>query len=261
MHHTLMVAEYDVFRKMYEPITGCTAILTPENAEMKIPEAIGIAKRVKKPVYLVVAPDLVIKPVVRHNEQTAELAKTNEHSLRAVIGHVRKLLEQAQNVVILVDMKTLRYELQAYVQKLAEQMNVPAASMMQGKSAFDETYPHYIGMYSGAFGSEEVRGIVEGSDCVITVGLVWSDSNTGILTARLNPLKTVDIQPSAVKVGEATYTNIMAEDMLNALQTIGYRQTKPVPNVSFPYDIISGEPEQPITAVSYYPHIQRDAER
>jgi indolepyruvate decarboxylase len=257
LHHTLMDGDYDVFRKVYEPITAYTAMLTPENAEMEIPKAIRIARQLKKPVYLAVALDLVMKPVVRRNGQTAEPAKTNGYSLQAAIAHVRQLLEQARNAVILADLKTLRYGLQAHVQKLAEQMNVPVASMMQGKSAFDETHPQYIGMYGGAFASGDVRGIIEGADCVIAVGLVWSDSNTAVFTAKLNPLKTVDIQPNAVKVGEAAYTNIMAEDMLNVLQTIGYRQTKPIPAVSFPYDAVAGGPEQPIAAVSYYPRIQR----
>ncbi|NHN31385.1 alpha-keto acid decarboxylase family protein [Paenibacillus agricola] len=257
MHHTLMDGDYDIFRKVYEHITSYTAILTPENAEMEIPAAIRMAKQKKKPVYLVVAIDLVMKPVIPHNEMMAEPTKTNENSLQAATTHVRQLLGQKRNAVIMTDMKVLRYGLETAVQKLAEQLNVPVASMMQGKGAFDESHPQYIGMYGGAFASGDVRRIVENADCIIAVGLLWSDSNTAAFTAKLNPLTIVDIQPNSVKIGDATYSSIRAEDMLNALQTIGYKETQQIPAASFPYDTVIGKPEQLIGATSYYPRFQR----
>ena len=48
---------------MYEQITAYSAVLTPENAKIEIPAAIQIAKEKKKLVYLVVADDLVTKPI------------------------------------------------------------------------------------------------------------------------------------------------------------------------------------------------------
>ena len=65
MHHTLLNGDFDVFRQMYTHLCAYTAILTPENAEQEIPTAIRIAKQKRKPVYLMVADDLVTKPIVR----------------------------------------------------------------------------------------------------------------------------------------------------------------------------------------------------
>ncbi|WP_407675635.1 alpha-keto acid decarboxylase family protein [Peribacillus glennii] len=257
LHHTLMDGDYDVFRKVYGNITGYTAILTPENAELEIPAAIRIAKEKKKPVYLSVAIDLVMKPILRHNIQSSDEKITKETSLRAAIAHAKEMFETARSAVVLVDMLAVRYGLQDAVMRLAEEMNVPVASMMQGKGGFDESHPNYIGTYGGPFGSERVCDIVEGADCVIIAGHVKSDVNLVKYTAKLNPLKTVDIQPEFVRVGAAEYVNIMAEDMLFALRKIGYLQPEaPVCN-RFPYDVASGEPEQPIAAATYYPRIQQ----
>lgn len=224
---------------------------------MEIPAAIRIAKQQKKPVYLVVAIDLVTKPIALHESQKMEQPKTNKHSLQEAVSAVELMLEQAQSAVMLVDMKTLRYGLQDSIQYLAEQMNIPVASLMQGKSGFDESHPQYIGMYGGAFGSEEVRDIVEGADCLIMVGHIQSDVNMSKYTAKLNPLKTIDIQPESVQVGEAHYSNIMAEDILSVLPTIGYRQKQEFTKPSFPYDLASGDPDEPIAASFYYPRIQQ----
>jgi indolepyruvate decarboxylase len=256
MHHTLLNGDYDVFRKVYEPITAYTAVITPENAGIEIPAAIRIAKQKKKPVYLVVAIDLVMKPMVPHHIQSEKMM-TSERSLQAAIDHARLLLEKAEAAVILSDQPVLRYGLRDQVQQLAERMNVPAVSMLLGKSAFDEQHPNYIGMYGGAFGSQQVTAIVERADCLIAVGLVWSDLNTALFTMTLDSLRMINIQAESVQIGEAMYMNIKAEDMLRALQETGIRYNIPIPSVSFPYDEDAGEINQPLVSATYYPKIQR----
>ncbi|PLT32899.1 alpha-keto acid decarboxylase family protein [Bacillus sp. V5-8f] len=257
LHHTLMNGDYDVFRKVYENITGYTVILTPENAELEIPVAIRIAKEKKKPVYLSVAIDLVMKPILRHNLQPTDEKKTKENSLRAAVSHVEEMLDSARSVVLLIDTLTIRYGLQNAAMRLAEEMHVPVASMMQGKGGFDESHPLYIGTYGGPFGDKEVCGIVEGADCVIMVGHVKSDVNMAKFTAKLNPLNTVTIQPQFVIVSEAEYENIYAEDMLDALRKSGFRQRETPSSKGFPYDVVRGGQDELIAASSYYPRIQQ----
>uniref|UniRef100_UPI00406C6862 alpha-keto acid decarboxylase family protein n=1 Tax=Peribacillus sp. FSL E2-0159 TaxID=2975289 RepID=UPI00406C6862 len=256
-HHTLMDGDFDVFRKVYEHITSYTAILTPENAAREIPAAIRIAKEKKKPVYLVVAIDLVEKPLLSKSETSENVPKTNIDALQSAVKHIKGMLEHVNKAVLLVDVKTLRYNLQKPVMQLAERLNVPVASLMQGKSGFDESHPQYIGVYGGAFGSKDVTQTVEEADFIIAVGAVWSDVNTSKSTAKLNPLKMVEIQPDTLKVGEASYMNVRAEEILNALQDIGYRQNESVGNISFPYDTMGEDPSARLKAASYYPRIQQ----
>ncbi|MFJ7752590.1 alpha-keto acid decarboxylase family protein [Peribacillus muralis] len=256
-HHTLMDGDFDVFRKVYEHITGYTVILTPENAAREIPAAIMLAKSKKKPVYMVVAIDLVTKPLIFHSEPLENEAKTNQETLQAAVEHIRKMLEPVKKAALLVDMKTLRYNLGGSVQQLAEQLNVPVASLMQGKSGFDESHPQYIGVYGGAFGRQEVTKIVEEADCLIAVGPVWSDTNTSKETAKLDPLKMVEIQPDSLKVGAASYMDVKAEDVLHALKDIGFKMEESVAAMAFPYDTMADDPSAPIEAASYYPRIQQ----
>ncbi|WP_409300831.1 alpha-keto acid decarboxylase family protein [Peribacillus sp. SCS-155] len=256
LHHTLMDGDYDVFRKTYENITAYTAVLTPENAELEIPNALYVAKQKKKPVYLVVAIDLVTKPIVRHNRNLPKPSETNEKSLNAAFSHAQQILNKAESTVILVDTKAMRYRLQAQIEQLAEKMNVPVSSLFQGKGGFDESHPLYIGMYSGAFGNDKVRNIVEDADCVITVGLVWSDVNSSKSTANLNTANMINIQPHSVKIGEALYPDVLAEDILNEIIDCGYRQDNSQYEIEFPYETMIGSPDEPLTAASYYPRFQ-----
>ncbi|GGH21726.1 alpha-keto acid decarboxylase family protein [Paenibacillus segetis] len=257
MHHTMMDGNFNVFHKMYELITAYSAVLTPENAEIEIPAAIHMAKEKKKPVYLVVANDLVTKPIMTRREPELPRPMSNLKTLQAAMDHARQLLERAHHPVILVDVKTMRFNLETAVRNLADTMNVPVASMIFGKGAFDETHPNYIGMYEGSFGSSEVQNVIENADCVIAVGMVRADNNTANFTAKLNPLVTIDIQPDMVKVAEAEYPNVLAPDMLLALQKVGYKGNSLARKTIFPYDQITGSADDSLTGAVYYPRFQQ----
>ena len=257
MHHNLMDGNFDVFRNMYEQITAYSAVLTPENAKIEIPAAIQIAKEKKKPVYLVVADDLVTKPIKNRVEPTPQRPTSNLKTLQAAVNHVHKLLDRAHRPVILVDVKTMRFGLQAAVQQLADTMNVPVATMMYGKGGFDETHTNYVGMYLGSFGDSEVQSKVENADCIIAIGMVLADTNTASFTAKLNQLITVNIQPDMVKIAEAEYPNVFATDMLLALQNVGYKGQGLVEKMSFPYDQLNTNTDAPLITANYYPRFQQ----
>ncbi|MET3195057.1 thiamine pyrophosphate-binding protein [Gottfriedia sp. OAE603] len=257
MHHTLMDGNFDVFRKMYEQITAYSAVLTPENAMIEIPAAIRVAKEKKQPVYLVVADDLVAKPIMVREVPLLPPRTSDTQTLQAAVEQVRQLLEHSSSPVILVDVKSMRFGLQNAVLQLADTLNVPVASMLFGKGAFDETHPNYIGIYLGSFGSTEVQSIVENSDCIIALGLVWADVNTASYTAKLNSLNTVDVQPDFVKVGKALYPNILAEDMLNAVKNIGYKGQGLLKKVDFPYNLKKINTDELLMAAGYYPIFQQ----
>jgi indolepyruvate decarboxylase len=256
LHHTLMDGNYDVFHRMYKNITGYTAVLTPENAELEIPAAIHQAKTQKKPVYLVVAIDLVTKPILRHHPQPPQPSVTKQNKLRAAIQQAEQMLKDAKRAVILVDSKAIRYGLQNKIQELAEMMNVPVATVMQGKSGFNESHPQYIGMYSGAFGDEEIRKTVEGADCIIAVGLTWSDTNSAKSTAQIPSEKLINILPFSVKIGEASYMEVLAEDMLYSIGEIGYHQESLQAEARFNYEGVTESTDDPLSAEAYYPIFQ-----
>lgn len=256
MHHTLLNGDFDVFRKVYENLTEYTAIVTSENAEIEIPKAIQKAKETKKPVYLSVAIDVAEKPMVQKNI-TMSKQQTNNNSLLAAMKHIQQTVKQAQNPVLLSDVYVLRYNLQTKVQEIVEKMNIPVATMMMGKGSFDESHKNYIGSYAGEFGSAQVRNVIEAADCILAIGPIWNDYNTGSFTAKLNPLNIIEIQPTYVKVGMTVYENIQIQDMLNELLNIVDKRESATPAVTFPYDQGYTELNEDISTKYYYPRFQQ----
>ncbi|MCZ8520420.1 MULTISPECIES: alpha-keto acid decarboxylase family protein [Paenibacillus] len=257
MHHSLLDGDFGVFLRVHEGLTAYTAVLTPDNAAAEIPKAIRIAKEGQKPVYLVVAIDLVEQPVVQREEELQEENQTNRSSLEAAAAHALRLLEEAGSAAILTDLPVLRYGLQEEVQRLAEALNAPAASMMLGKGGFDERHPNYIGIYGGLFGSDEVREIVEGAGIRIAAGLVRSDGNTANFTAPLDAGRLIDIQPHEVRIGEEVYAGVPAAEMLRTLRESGWKCPEKRPAAPFPYAEASGGPDEPLRSEAYYPRFER----
>lgn len=255
VHHTLMDGNFEVFRHMYEHITAYSVKITADNAGTEIPKAIQIAKEKKKPVYMDIPFDEATKPVgVVKRTQTDET--TDFSRLNEAVEKAKQQLDKAENAVMLVDFDTVRYSLEKEVQALAEKLNVPVAQMLQGKSGFDEQHPQYIGMYGGVFGDDNVRKTVEEADCIIAVGMLWSDFNLAKYTADLKTGKMIIIHPHSTVVADEVFKNVNAADSLNALMDVGYREDGEVRQLPSIYDDIAGEAEASLAADSYYPRFQ-----
>src|SRR5699024_2472765 len=108
----------------------------------------------------------------------------------------------------------------------------------------------------GAFGDSNVRTRVEDADCIIAVGLLWSDFNTAKYTADLDPEKMIVIHPHSMVVTEKTYKNIYTADALKALQKLEYREEGTVESLASIYDEVVGAPEEKLAAAAYYPRFQ-----
>jgi len=62
--------------------------------------------------------------------------------------------------------------------------------MFMDKSVLDETHPQYIGMYDGRLMTEAIRAFVAGCDCVLGIGAMLTEFNSGAFTARIGRHKS-----------------------------------------------------------------------
>ncbi|UZW14716.1 thiamine pyrophosphate-binding protein [Clostridium pasteurianum] len=256
MHHTLMNGDYSVYENIYKNITAYTAVITKDNAQIEIPTAIKIAKEMKRPVYLVIAIDVVDQPVTKREINLLK-PQTNQNSLQLALDNIKQVINRAQKPVLLPDIMVSRYNLQSVVETLADKMDIPVATMMAGKGSFNESHKNYIGLYAGRWGSLEVKDFVESCDCILAIGPIWSDYNTGSFSAQLNPVNIIEIQPNYVKVGMSLYENVLMKDLLSELVKVLDKKSVPIPNIKRIYNENNNSSgNDQITSVYYYPKFQ-----
>jgi len=98
-----------------------------------------------------------------------------------------------------------------------EKAGYPVAATLLGKSIIRENHPQYIGVYEGAMGREQVRKIVEGSDCVLSLGAFMTDINLGIYTAQLDTSKTIAATSERISIKHHHYEGVLLADFIGGL--------------------------------------------
>jgi indolepyruvate decarboxylase len=233
MHHTLGNGEYDLFRRMTEPVVCASAVMTPQNVAYETERLIAEALFHRRPVYMAFPADYADLPVLGSAQPIPAPASNNE-ALAAATAAIGAALDQAQTACVLPGTLIARSGLQTEMQAVIEKSGLPFATMFMDKSVLDEQHPVFVGMYDGAIMSEEVRAFVESRDVVLAIGTLASDFNTGAFTSRLDPAKTIGIGHHHAHVGGRTYANVELGDVLKALAKKLTRRnwpTIPVPSL------------------------------
>jgi indolepyruvate decarboxylase len=216
MHHTFGNGEYDIFRRMSEPVVCAHAVMTPQNVAYETERLIFEALYHRRPVYMAFPGDYAVQPVLGSAEPIP-VPTSNPDTLEAATAAIVAALGAAKSACVLPGILVGRTGLKAAMQSLLDASGLPFATMFMDKSVLDERQPAFVGMYDGAIMNDGVRNFVEACDQVLTVGALMSDFNSGAFTSRLDPARVMAIAHHHVVVGGKTYQNVEMADVLAAL--------------------------------------------
>ncbi len=82
------------------------------------------------------------------------------------------MLAAARRPALYVGVGVRRHGLTEPVVRLAERLRLPVVTDLLGKAAFPESHPQFAGVYLGALGDPAIRELLDGSDCVLGIGVV-----------------------------------------------------------------------------------------
>jgi indolepyruvate decarboxylase len=252
VHHTLGNGEFDLFRKMAEPVVCASAIMTPQNVAYETERLIAEALYHRRPAYMAFPADVADQTVVSR-AQPLDQPTSDSINLRAATDAVVKVLKEAKTACVLPGLLAVGAGAREHLQNFIDASGLPFATMFADKSVLDETQPAYIGMYDGRLMDESVREFVESCDSVLTVGAIMSDFNSGAFTANLDPEKTIDIRHHRTRVGSKVYPNVEMKDILAELaKEVTKRRDKT--SIQSPANgKVVGTGSDPITAGALYP--------
>jgi len=233
VHHTLGNGEFDLFVKMTQPAVCASAILTPENAVSEMERLVTAAVTHRRPVYLAIPADYANTPVQGGTgiAGPAPVPASDPGTLTEAVNAMAEKLAGAKTAAILAGYLLPRLGLTAEALPLVEATGLPFATMFMDKTALDETHPQYLGMYDGRIMNPEIREFIEGCDCVLNLGALWSDLNTGAYTAHIDPARMMAVMHHCVRVGYAVYPNVEMQDVLATLTRKVGKKHVPAPKV------------------------------
>jgi indolepyruvate decarboxylase len=251
MHHTLGDGEYDLFRRMTEPVVCAQAVMTPRNVAWETERLIAEARYHRRPVYMAFPTDAANQPVL---DAAAPLPapRGDATSLEAAANAIVEALSHARSACVLPGILVARTCQRAAMNTVIEASNLPFATVFMAKSVLDEQHPNYVGIYDGALMNPEIRDFVEGCDQVLVVGSMMSGFSTGAFTARLDPTRAITIRHHRTEVGGRTYPNVEIGELLATL-------ARRLPKRDWPRirprsaEPVVGTGRDPITAEALYP--------
>ena len=217
LHHTL--GDYQIPLRIFEKITAAsTQLVSAETAPAEIDRVLSACLSHQQPVYISLPSDVVM---MKCNRPNAFLFPTPDRSDQDALGEAIKealeMLDKAQKPVVIGDVELIRFKLQKEFAGLLDKTGYPYVTMMLGKTVLSEHHPQFIGLFEGDRSRDYVRNRVETADCILQLGALLTDFNTGGFTTNLVDSKTISANIRAVKIEHHYFENVYLPDFILGL--------------------------------------------
>lgn len=218
VHHTLRAEDFCVFANIYRNVTVSSTQLNKVNACSEIDRVLRDCWIQKRPVYIGIPEDIVDELVLPpSNALDLSYPLSDPETVKECVSQIASLIKHSTKPVFLIDICALRHPIKPLIDKLINLTGIPIATMAMGKGLINESHPQFIGQYFGKYGDNNVRRQIENSDCIITIGTLLTDFNTGKFTINFNVNVTVEIHSRYVKFEHAIYPDIYYDAVLPEL--------------------------------------------
>jgi indolepyruvate decarboxylase len=221
VHHSLGDGDFSHFMNCAKEVTAAQTILDQENASSEIDRVLGACWLEKRPIYIGIPSDLGYATIDAPSRPlTLPEPRSDATQLRNFLDAALSLLKGADKPVVLAGFELERYRLQKEFRLLIEKGNFPVATLSMGKAQLDENHPQVIGIYNGRLSAPQVKEAVEGSDCLLNIGVKFYDSTTGGFTHRLPEDKTIELHATYARVGHQQFADVAMKDALRELTIV-----------------------------------------
>jgi indolepyruvate decarboxylase len=204
---------------MYEKITvASTQLVSGETAPAEIDRMLSACLAHQQPVYISFPSDVVM---MKCNRPNAFLFPTHPQSDQAALGDAIKeavsMLEKSQKPIVIGDVELIRFKLQKDFDGFLNKTGFPYVTMMLGKTLLSEHHRQFIGLFEGDRSREYVRNRVESADCILQLGALMTDFNTGGFTTNLDDSKMISGNIGFVKIKRHYYENVHLHEFILGL--------------------------------------------
>jgi len=214
LHHTL--GDYQIPLKMFEKITvASTQLDSVETAPFEIDRVLSACIFHQKPVYISFPSDIVMMKCSRPKAFIfPRHPPSDKNTLGEAIKETIGMLDKAYKPILIGGVELIRYKLQKDFEGFLNKTGLPFVTMMLSKTILSEHHPQFIGLYEGNWSRESVKDRVETADCILQLGDMKTDFNSGGFTTELDVSKTISANISSVRVKHHIYENVYLHDFI-----------------------------------------------
>lgn len=216
LHHSL--GDYDIPRDIYRKVTVATEFITSAaTAPEQIDHALAKCLYYKRPIYFELPANIITQACDAPVEFKHITVTDHPEMLKEALQEATTMINNAKKPIILLGMEISRHGLQKEAQALIEKTGMPYATLTTGKSIISEDHPQFIGCYKGRWSRDYVKNFVEQSDCIIMLGCLFTDFDTGGFTTQLDPNKTIAANFENLAIKYHTFSQITLSTFITEL--------------------------------------------
>lgn len=228
LHHR--VRDFGSQLRIFEEVTVAQAVLDdPMSAFAEMHRVLNAAAATKRPVYIEIPRDCANRVIDTSAVLTTRSSTPDPDTLAEAVDEALAMLNAAASPVILAGVEVHRFGVQDALLEFIERARIPFATTIMGKSVVAESAPGFVGVYAGSLSVDSVRHAVEDSDCVLNLGAMITDLNTGIFTANLNPSRVIMANAEMLTIRHHHYPGIDLASFVAALTQADLRVREPLP--------------------------------
>jgi indolepyruvate decarboxylase len=202
--------------RMFEEITCDQARLDDAvRAPALIARVLRNALDHSMPVYLELPRDMVTVTARRVSALAPRPAEPA--ALAECADEILARLRQAKAPALMVGVETRRYRVEEAVADLARRLSLPAVTSFMGRGLLALPEAPLLGTYLGVAGDPAITRLVEGSDALLLLGVLLSDTNFGVSAQHVDLRKAIHVCDRAVRVGHHVYPDIPLGELVGAL--------------------------------------------
>ena len=214
LHH--QVKTLDSQSRLFRELTVDQARLDDaRSAPELIARVLDTALRASRPVYLEIPRDM---PGVACAEVPVTPAPVPDaDALAACADELLQRLHGAERPVLMAGVEIRRYGLEARVAELARRLDIPVVTSFMGRGLLSESGLPLRGTYLGLAGDPEVSAEVEGSDALLLLGVIVSDTNFAVSAKRIDLRHAIQALEGRVVIGHHVYPDVPLAALIDAL--------------------------------------------
>ncbi|WP_434353538.1 thiamine pyrophosphate-binding protein [Psychrobacter sp. HD31] len=221
IHHTLGDGVFNHFMSMIEPITVAKAQITTDNAATEIDRVIRMILQENRPGYLLLSPDVARTPIYPPTTKLIDTVEdiTSQAALNDFKEYVAKFID-GKTTTLIADLMVHRQGLQNELKALIKDTNIPFSTLSWGKTLLDEHSERWAGTYAGIASRPVVKDAVENAECLIKIGVNYTDTTTAGFSQEIDEKRVVDLHYERASVGGKVFAPISLKDSLSALHEV-----------------------------------------
>lgn len=253
IHHNFQEVNYQNCINAYKQVTAATAFLAKDNAKLEIDRVLKVLVREKKPVYIAVPSDIAQMEI--SDRAVSYDWISDRKTLEEVTEKICKKIENSKTPVIIGDVLIKRFDSNIEYKEFIEKSGIPVSNFLMGTNLIDINYEKYLGGYFGSLRNPIAEKYINETDCLISVGAIYSDINSYGFSLPFDINSHIAIYGNHTYIEGKRYDDVKISEVLEAItERIEPKDIEiDKPNIGYKQKIADNEP---ITSDYIYPRLQ-----